>query len=217
MRILVFILVIFNLISCNGQSQSEKSTVSDDFDNSPPIFYGLPDNITSIDTSPGWNLDGHKLLLTGTIYEQDGKTPAPNVLMYYYHTDLDGKYLHKENEKRSVPPNKLGQTHGYIRGWVKSDKSGKYEIYTIRPGVYPNRKEAAHIHVHIKEPDTREPYYIDNFVFDDDILLTAQMRKRLDNRGGSGVLRIVDDEGLQIGERDIILGLNVPNYPSKKK
>lgn len=87
------------------------------------------------------NQNGQRILLTETVYEINRKTPAPNTILYYYHTDINGKYLHKENEKRSMPPNKLGQTHGYIRGWVKTSKNGKYAIYTVRPGTYPNCKE----------------------------------------------------------------------------
>jgi protocatechuate 3,4-dioxygenase beta subunit len=44
-------------------------------------------------------------------------------------------------------------------------------------------------------------------------LLTAAKRKALENRGGSGVLRLVKQGELWIGERDIILGLNIPGYP----
>lgn len=213
MKILFVILIFLNLLNCKGQSFNEKTTVSDDFDESPPVYYGMPELLDSKDTSAAWNHGGQKLLLTGTVYQNDGKTPAPDVLLYYYQTDNNGRYLHKENEARSVPPNKLSQTHGYIRGWVKSDSYGKYSIYTIRPGLYPSSAEAAHIHIHIKEPDLADHYYIDNFVFDDDKLLTKKARIKMESRGGSGVIRLVQKEGLRIGERNIILGLNIPNYP----
>ncbi len=35
----------------------------------------------------------------------------------------------------------------------------------------------------------------------------------MENRGGSGVLKLVQGENLQIGEWNIILGLNIPDYP----
>lgn len=175
-----------------------------------------PQNITSQDTSPGWTQNGQKILLTGIVYQNDGKTPAPDVVIYYYQTNVEGKYLHKPEEKRSMPPNELGQTHGYIRGWVKTDKDGKYSIYTVRPGTYPTRDEPAHIHLTIKEPNTFKEYYIDDVVFDDDKLLTTARRIKMENRAGSGVLRLVRKGELQIGERNIILGLNIPNYPQKE-
>lgn len=186
------------------------------FENSDYIYQQMPVEISSIDTSPGWKEPGIKLLVTGTIYKQDSKTPAPGVILYYYHTNTEGKYQHKPGEPRSMPPNDKGQTHGNIRGWVKTDSKGRYSIYTIRPGVYPNFDEPAHIHVTIKEPGFKE-YYIDDFVFDDDKFLTSAKRKKLENRGGSGVLRLVSKNGLLVGERDIILGLNIPGYPNADK
>ena len=175
-----------------------------------------PQNLSSEDTSPGWNLSGQKLLLTGIVYQPDGKTPAPDVVIYYYQTNTEGRYLHKPEEKRSMPPNQLGQTHGYIRGWVKSDKDGKYSIYTVRPGAYPQREDPAHIHLTVKEPNEIKEYYIDDAVFDDDKLLTTAKRIKMENRAGSGVLRLVKKGDLAIGERNIILGLNIPDYPKTK-
>ena len=203
--ILAFLLIY--PASCNGQSNRQNN------ESSPDI---MQKNISSRDTSPGWIQKGQKILLTGIVTQQDGMTPAPDVVIYYYHTNTEGKYLHKPEEKQSMPPNELGQTHGYIRGWVKTDSSGKYSIYTVRPGTYPTRDEPAHIHLTIKEPNTIKEYYIDDFVFDDDKLLTTAKRKKMENRGGSGVLRLVQKDELQIGERNMILGLNIPDYPGKK-
>ncbi len=193
--------------SCYGQSNRQNN------ESVPDI---MQKNISPRDTSLGWTQRGQKILLTGIVTQQDGMTPAPDVVIYYYHTNTEGKYLHKPEEKRSMQPNELGQTHGYIRGWVKTDSSGKYSIYTIRPGIYPTRDEPAHVHLTIKEPNNIKEYYIDDFVFDDDKLLTTSKRKKMENRGGSGVLRLVQKNELQIGERNIILGLNIPDYPGKK-
>jgi len=75
--------------------------------------------------------------------------------------------------------------------------------------------EPAHIHITVKEPNDIKEYYIDDFVFDDDKILTSERRKKMENRCGSGVLRLVQKGDLQIGERNIILGLNIPDYPKK--
>ncbi|MFZ1678409.1 MAG: hypothetical protein WBP41_12465 [Saprospiraceae bacterium] len=212
------------MTSCHGQtkenSQSQQSNdkpklVGGTFENSEFTYYGIPKHISSTDTSSGWNQKGEKILLTGIVYQQDGKTPAPDVLLYYYHTNTDGKYLHKPEEKRSMPPNELGQTHGYIRGWVKTDLGGKYYIFTVRPGTYPTNDEPAHIHITVKEPNDLKEYYIDDFVFDDDKLLTSSKRQKMENRGGGGILRLVQKGDLLIGERNLILGLNIPAYPNK--
>jgi protocatechuate 3,4-dioxygenase, beta subunit len=213
-------LVIFTslLLSCNGQtisnsknSAEKNGIIGGPFENGEFMYIGMPENIKSIDTSAGWTQKGQKLLVTGTIYKLDGKTPAPDVILYYYHTDINGEYAGKQRLDPRVV------RHGYIRGWVKSDANGKYAIYTVRPAPYPNRNFEAHIHPAIKEPNIDKEYYIDEFIFDDDKLLTGEKRKRLENRGGSGILRVLISGDLQIAEHNIILGLNIPNYPETDK
>ncbi|WP_431137116.1 intradiol ring-cleavage dioxygenase [Psychroserpens mesophilus] len=212
----ILLFIGMNLINCNGQTQQKlTNTLSKDFDESPPFYYKMPTKLVASDTSSGWDQNGQKILLTGTVYQIDGKTPAPNVVLYYYHTDINGLYSTKKSEERNMPKNKLGQTHGYIRGWLKTDEQGHYSIYTVKPETYPSRDEPAHIHVTVKDEILNEPYYIDDFVFDDDSLLTTERRKKMQNRGGSGVIRFVEKENLWIGERNIILGLNIPDYPKQ--
>lgn len=191
---------------------SKKIDISDNlvggpFENRDFMFVDMPQSINSVDTSAAWDKQGKKLLITGTIYEADGKTPAPGVILYYYHTDTEGLYADAPGLNPKV------KRHGYIRGWVRSDEHGNYSIYTLRPGAYPNAEESAHIHLSIKEPDIEQAYWIDELVFDDDPLLTTEKRTNLQNRGGSGILRLLKDSDLLLAEHDIILGLNIPNYP----
>jgi len=215
----IFLVIVTSLLpSCNGQTTSNSKNsvekngiVGGPFENGEFMYIGMPVTIKSIDTSAGWTQKGQKLLVTGTIYKLDGKTPAPNVILYYYHTDINGVYAGKQGLDPKVV------RHGYIRGWVKSDANGKYAIYTVRPAPYPNTNFEAHIHPSIKEPKIDKEYYIDEFVFDDDKLLTSEKRKKLENRGGSGILRVFRKGDLQIAEHNIILGLNIPNYPETIK
>lgn len=211
-------------LSCNGQVREantnepnpEKPVVGGAFENAGLFKRGMPEILNATDTSAAWNDNGQRLLVTGTVLNADAKTPAPNVVLYYYHTNKDGKYLHEERQPRSMPPNALGQTHGYIRGWVKTDAAGRYAIYTAKPGTYPTRDEPAHIHVTVQEPGLADAYYIDDLVFDDDVLLTARKRKEMEQRGGSGILRLLSRGNLAIAEHDIILGLNIPHYPKRE-
>lgn len=101
--------------------------------------------------------------------------------------------------------------HGFIRGWIKTDNTGKYTFYTFRPGHYPAGTEPEHIHFTVKEPGKNEPY-LDDFVFEDDPLLKSRDNKSFRNRGGSGVMKPVIKDGILNVHRDIILGLNIPNY-----
>lgn len=207
------------VVSCQGQTtqvtttaQSANATgtiVGGPFENRDFMFIGMPQNIKAKDTCPAWKQDGQKLLVTGTIYKRDGKTPAPNVILYYYHTDVYGKYPNAKSLDSRVA------RHGYMRGWVKSDSKGHYAIYTVRPASYPNTQIMAHIHPAIKEPQLEHPYYIDEWVFDDDPFLTTSQRNNMTNRGGSGILKTTLKDGMQVAKHDIILGLNIPNYPTK--
>ena len=115
----IFLLIFTSLLlSCNGQTTpnskntAEKSgIIGGPFENGEFLYIGMPENIKSIDTSAGWTQKGQKLLVTGTIYKLDGKTPAPNVILYYYHTDINGVYAGKQGLDPRVV------RHGYIRGW----------------------------------------------------------------------------------------------------
>lgn len=169
----------------------------------------MPKNIKSIDTSAGWTEKGQKLLLTGTVYNLGGRIPAPNVVVYYWQTDNNGYYSPKEGIDEQA------KQHGHIRGWVKSDENGNYSIYTIRPAPYPNEGMPAHIHLSIKEPNIENEYYAELY-FDDDPLYLKHKKKygKLD-RAGTELLRVLLDKKVQVAEHNIILGLNIPNYPTQ--
>ena len=201
-----------SLTNCNGQTKDEETPtrnnknkiVGGGCDGCELMYVGMPKNIKSVDTSSAWNEKGQRLLVTGKILKLDGITPAPNVIVYYWQTDSEGNYSKGTGKSAK---------HGHIRGWVKSNKQGEYSIYTIRPGNYPNSDMEAHIHLSIKELNIEDEYYTDALVFSDDIKLTGTKRKKLKNRGGSGVLRVLIDKDMQVAEHNIILGLNIPNYP----
>ena len=171
------------------------------------MFLGMPLFLSPIDTSEGWFEEGQKLKIEGTIYELDEKTPASDVILYYYHTDKTGHYTPREG----MPPS--AKRHGYLRGWVKTGADGRYAIYTSRPAQYPNEQIEAHIHVFIKEPYIDVPYYINEWIFDDDPLVTRELRNKLENRGGRGLLDIKKENDVQVAHHDVILGKNIPDYP----
>ncbi len=158
---------------------------------------------------PDWNPDSTRLAVNGVVYKADGKTPAAGVILYIYHTDQTGIYPTRGDETG------WGRRHGYLRGWMKTNEKGEYKFFTRRPAAYPGRTDPAHIHIIVKEPGKNE-YWIEDFVFDDDPLLTPERRTRMENRGGDGILVIpayFKDKQLQKAERNIYLGKNVPDYP----
>lgn len=118
-------------------------------------------NLNAVDTLPDFGDPGSRLLVTGIIYEADGKTPARHVVLYIYHTDQYGIYPKKGQEQG------WAKRHGYIRGWTRTGADGRYSFYTLRPAAYPREKIPAHIHPLIKENDM-QPYFVDEWLFDDD-------------------------------------------------
>ena len=90
----------------------------------------------------------------------------------------------------------------------------------IQSGLYapllPKRYFACTFHLSVKEPDIANEYYTDEINFDDDKLLIPHFKNiHRKNRGGSGVVRILLKDNMQIAEHNIVLGLNIPNYPKK--
>ncbi len=166
------------------------------------------EKLSWVDTLPDFNEPGPKMMISGIIYRQDGKTPAKDIVLFIYHTDQNGNYSNKNKEKG------WAKQQGYIRGWMKTNEKGEYKFYTLRPASYPNSTAVQHIHPTIKEPGKNE-YWIDEYVFDDDPFLTPERRKdHQQQRGGNGIIKLRNENGILVGERNIILGKNIPAYPS---
>ncbi len=136
--------------------------------------------------------DGEPMIISGRVFKADGKTPAPNTLIYFYHTDKFGIY------GRGAEPK-----HGRFRGWMLTDKDGRYEFASIRPASYPNSTQSQHVHMTITTLDKREDW-IDSILFEGDRFLTARERETAGRRGGfqpivtlakgkDGIMRAVRD------------------------
>jgi protocatechuate 3,4-dioxygenase, beta subunit len=166
------------------------------------------EQLNEVDTLPDFNEPGPKIEISGIIYKADGKTAAPGIVLYVYHTDQKGIYAKNGGEKG------WAKRHGYIRGWIKTNEKGEYRFYTLVPASYPNSSNPKHIHPTIKEPGFSE-YWIDEFVFDDDPLLPDKERNRAQPVGGNGVLKTIMKDGMLRATRNIILGLNVRDYPKQ--
>ena len=116
---------------------------------------------------------GERLVVTGRVFEADARTPAADVLLYAYQTDITGEYPRRAGETGN------GLRHGALRGWLRTDSDGRYRIATIRPAPYRDRSTAAHIHLTLTPPGDAEGW-LDDPVFSDDPLLSARDR---DDRG----------------------------------
>jgi protocatechuate 3,4-dioxygenase beta subunit len=138
---------------------------------------------------------GEPIEISGVIYMPDRKTPAPGIVLFAYHTDTNGAYNH---------PNSPFKPR--LHGWVKSDAQGRYAFRTIKPGPYPAHDTPQHIHANLYGPGMAE-YWIDDYWFAGDPLMTPQQRAELTGRGGGGeTVRLVRGaDGMSRGRRDLIL------------
>lgn len=209
-NILFVFLILICHTSCSQNNSAKKTGATSNVGGSCEgcdAIYESPvafDSLSNMCWLPDWNEKGTKLAINGTVYKADG-TPAAGVIIYIYHTDQKGIYPTKGNETG------WAMRHGYLRGWMKTNDKGEYKFFTLRPAPYPGNNAEAHIHITIKEPDKNE-YWIDEFLFDDDPLLTADKRKRLQNRGGNGIIKTIDVGNMLKAERNIYLGKNIPDY-----
>lgn len=202
----IILLIFISAMSCHAQDKKKLTPrlVGGPCEGCEAVFEYGNKTLSPVDTLPGFNDPGPKLKVSGTIFKNDGKTPAEGVILYIYHTNPKGIYPTKGNETG------WARRHGYLQGWVKTAADGKYTFYTLKPGTYPGRAAPAHIHPTILEPDGAY-YWLDSYHFAGDPLLTEKEIAPEAPRGGSsGLLKLKKDGTLLIGERDIILGRNIP-------
>ena len=139
--------------------------------------------------------EGEPLLISGTVFQADGRSVAPNILIYFYHTDPQGIYGRSGEHK-----------HGKYRGWLLSDEKGRFEFRTIKPASYPNSTISSHIHMTLTGKDFKEDW-IDSILFEGDKFITDHERQKAGRKGGfDPILRLKKDEnGILQGTRDIQL------------
>jgi protocatechuate 3,4-dioxygenase beta subunit len=125
------------------------------------------------------NEPGAPLVLHGRLFAADGTTPIPEAIVFAYHTDSGGLYDRPGTQGHSWR----------LRGWAKTDRDGRFEFDTIRPGAYPSRNIPAHVHFALYTKDAR--YFGGEIQFEDDALIRAEDRERSRTAGAFGEVRPV--------------------------
>jgi len=90
------------------------------------------------------NVKGERMVVTGTVYETDGKTPVEGITVYVYHTDVKGIY---------------GKGDDLLDGTMITNSKGQYEYHTIKPGSYPEGGAPAHVHYKITGKNYPEQWF----------------------------------------------------------
>jgi len=207
LNIFTIVLISFAITCCAQQKNNVvKKQLLGTCEGCEAIFEYGSRLLSAVDTLPDFGLEGVKIKITGTIFQPDGKTPTSDVILYVYHTNEGGIYENKNNATN------WERRHGFIRGWIKTDKEGKYTFYTLKPGVYPNRSAPAHIHITVLEPNGNY-YWIEDYYFEGDPLLSSNEINPKNPRGGSsGFLNLKREGNIWVGKRDIVLGKNVADH-----
>jgi protocatechuate 3,4-dioxygenase beta subunit len=165
----------------------------------------IPSKITLVtDTEPG-----EPMLIWGTIYLPDGKTPAKGAILSVWHTDTKGFYIAGGGD--------AGELHPRIHGRMKTGADGRYEFRTIQLAQYPGHTTPAHVHGHISAPGF--PEYPIIYYFEGDDLITEQNHSEFNNHYG-GTPSIIslkkNSKGILTGHRDIILQYVKPSAETMK-
>ena len=125
---------------------------------------------------------GEALVVTGTVYQGDGTTPAAGVSLYAYHTDAAG--LYSETNDNTDPR---------LKATVVTDAQGRYELRTIKPAPYPGGGVPAHIHYRISGEGMAEQRFDLNF--EGDPYLSTRQKERSARLDRFGSIRPLVDDG----------------------
>lgn len=156
--------------------------------------------LSSIDTIQGFNSKPNKLKISGVVYENDGVTPAKDVIIHIEQADEHGNFEVIENN---------GQRSVVNSGTIKTNADGEYTFYTYVPGNDRRFNMQQQLFVFVTESDNTS-YEIPSFLFDQDPLLTKLCRKRIAKKGDpSRILKLNVVDGVHVVEKDIVLGTAV--------
>jgi catechol 1,2-dioxygenase len=151
---------------------------------------------------------GEVLVLFGTVYAPDCRTPLPGTLLDVWQADHAGQYDIKE------PASLTDRTPLRLRGRLLTDAQGHYEIETIVPGRYPippglpgleqyaGRTRPAHVHFTVMHPLfgplTTQLYFKGDPYLSQDPFAKPSLAIDLESRATGGAKRLV-------GRFDIVL------------
>ncbi|WP_299116823.1 hypothetical protein [uncultured Winogradskyella sp.] len=185
MKLTVFLLII--TITFSTAQTSNSSFIAID-------VFEASDNNT--DTIPDYLIKSKPFKISGTLYLEDGVTPAKNYILTINQADEDGNFVvEKINDQKKV---KHSAT-------VKTNADGKYTFYTFVPGGDRLYNQLQEIHMKVQVPDGTE-YALPTLFFDEDPMLSKRCRKKMTKRGETDrILKLQKVDDKLVAKRDMII------------
>lgn len=194
----IIFLLFASFLFCNFhtlKAQQKELKLPENYLERHPLYDYVEDQLSNTDSIADYASKPNPLKITGTVFLNDGITPAKNVILFINQADEHGNYeLKTEDGKRYV----------YHRGWIKTGPDGKYTFYTFIPGKERYSKALKSIHLAIKDPQAKEQIGYD-FVFDNDPRLSKSCRKRLKKHGLDTILKPERSENILVAKKNIVL------------
>ena len=150
---------------------------------------------------------GQRLIVSGTVFGPDCKTPLPGTLIDIWQANDAGVY------DTATPGNFTEEVDFHLRGMLYTDEQGQYEIETIVPGRYPlppglpgleeyaGLTRPAHIHLTLMHslhvPVTTQLYFAGDPYINDDPWAS---------RKPSLAMEVAEDGDVQRANFDFVLG-----------
>jgi protocatechuate 3,4-dioxygenase beta subunit len=106
---------------------------------------------------------GEPLVVEGVVTDAQDR-PVAGASLYVYQTGADGLYGPE------------GNRNPRLRGYLRSDEEGRWELSTIMPGGYPGGGVAPHIHLHAAAPGAAGESVLE-LVFEGDPRISERMRR----------------------------------------
>src|SRR3989442_1749229 len=112
MKKIALVLLAFGLLEFSCAQSKKNKVVGGGCEACDEMYEGMPQKLSWQTTIAAPDEPGARMIIRGTIFKKDGRTPAPNVILYVYHTDNKGLYSRSPNQTQVL-------RHGHLRGWMK--------------------------------------------------------------------------------------------------
>ncbi len=168
----------------------------------PPVLASEPARLapesapSTADVAPAGE-PGQRLEVKGAVLAADGRTPIARASVYVYQTDARGHYR---------PDDAMGNRNPRLKALLRTDAAGHYSFRTIRPASYPGTRVPQHIHYEVAVAG--HPSRIFEIVFDEDPLVTDEIRRHAAQPGSIYSIRRTEPGPGGVGQvsQDVVLG-----------